>query len=289
MEKGKKKLFLFFGFIIFLCLGVLGIVLLNKIFNTYENRDIKDLGKWEESIHVYEEVEDITERSEVFYDNLIFLYNIHFYTITGEIKDIYLSVFSTGDVYSFECSFDFILSGFYITEDNYVAFDDSNWTNTQNVIYLGQLSNRETLQLQHYIKNFDINEKELGAGKNESDIENLLEERDSYQVVSGTITMYWRDQSEEYTRQIYGAYTIQMYGIYFLDNDIYESIDAQNYNENVLAAMELIKTSGFYNRWIDIFLENYKEILFQYPDPRVETGFEYDNEMEHGNGIDTYN
>lgn len=295
---GKKKgLALSLGIIIVICMGIFISLQINTpetrtSERAEEYRESKDFGKREDSIHVYEEVEDITKRSEVCYDNLIFLYKIHFYTVTGEIKDIYLSVFSTGDVYSFECPHDFIISEFYITTDNYVVLDDSNWINAQNVIYLGQLSIRETLQLHQYIKKFDINENNLEEKEDELDSgdqnvyesNDLIEEQDRYHTYSCIVRMYWHEQSEEYNRD-FGACIIQQYGIKIWYNNLYEktSVYTQTYNENACAALELIESSGFYNRWIDTFLENYGEILLKEPDPRVETGIEVDDEIYNNN------
>ena len=260
MEK-KTGLALSLGIMLVICIGIFIFFRINMPeTHTFEGaeeyRESKNFGKREESIYVYEEVEDITERSEVCYDNLIFLYSIFYNDIDiDEEKYTYLAIFNTGDVYCFKSSANFLLDE-YISANQRVVFDDSNWTNVQNVIYMGQLSNRETILLNQSVKNFDNNWDyilyDMSLPFRECDY------TDRYRDITCLVRIYY--PSEEFE----GHFTsiLARYGIDYLGNNSYENgfTELRTSDNGTLAALDMIESGGFYKEWMNICVENYEKI-----------------------------
>ncbi|MDE6529765.1 MAG: hypothetical protein K2K96_03205, partial [Lachnospiraceae bacterium] len=77
-------------------------------------------------------IDCLAEQKGVCYDDLLFLDRLLIYDNAGKLlNDIYLCIFNTGKIYSFE----------YYDEDygqQEQGYDDSIWEKAQNVFYLGR-------------------------------------------------------------------------------------------------------------------------------------------------------
>ena len=241
-KNNKKKILLItLGIILALCLGIFIFIRIN----TTEK-------------HVYEEVENLGERKEVCFDNLLLSCTILIYN-SRESKYEYLCIFNTGDIYCFEWSKSYSWHDYY--------YDDTSWSNTENVIYLGKLSNRDTSRLSQYVEDFDIRggrylmpDVEMVPDSTDNKSEeissfetNILEHQ--WEWSSYAVYIFQNDQQGEGK----GNYElIESCGMNHMFGDIFEKGELwwKSYEENAIAALELFESSGFYDRWVAMCLNN---------------------------------
>lgn len=209
------------------------------------------------SKHVHENVENMAEREGVSFDNLLLLYVI---TITDQNYHLghrFLCVFNTGDVYCFENeswrSWDSIF--FYFLDED--IYDDSVWEAAENVVYMGRLSNYDTNRLNEYVNNYDIYGEYYIRQNKEDDLAMGFEgPSNEERPVPGdlrtyAVNLYWHDQPEYDGRR---DVEIETGGITFKGFNNYVKNDpfAKSYEENAMAALELIESTFFYDRFIYI-------------------------------------
>ena len=246
-DNKKKILFITFGIVLALCLGIFIFIRIN----TTEK-------------HVYEEVENLGEREGVCFDNLLLSCTIGLYddgTWYGEWR--YLCIFNTGDVYCFEWSGLDPWSAYYDGDkehDYKVGYDETNWKKMYNVIYLGKLSNWDTIRLNQYIQSYDIESEyysiwdtypmliPVGSGENRQNTE-LIEGG----IWRSYMVEIYRDEQDKNRKII-----IESSDMNYLGNGIYEKgeLRMKAYDENAIAALELFESSGFYDRWVAMCLNN---------------------------------
>ena len=209
------------------------------------------------SKYVHENVENMAEREGVSFDNLLLLYVI---TITDQdyhLGQRFLCVFNTGDVYCFEneswLSWDSTF--FYFFEED--IYDESVWETAENVVYMGRLSNYDTNRLNEYVNNYDIYGEYYIRPNTEDDLAMGYEgPSNEERPVPGdlrtyAVNLYWHNQPEYNGRR---DVEIEMGGITFKGFNNYVKNDpfAKSYEENAIAALELIESTFFYDRFIYI-------------------------------------
>ena len=211
------------------------------------------------SKHVYEEVESLGEREGVCFDNLLLSCTIHIYNSSREFKHEHLCIFNTGDIYCFEWSESFSWHDYY--------YDDTSWSNTENVVYLGKLSNRDTSRLNQFVEDFDIDGGRYlmpDPGVELYDTGNKSEEISFFEISIFENQWKWSNyavyifQNDQQGESKGNYELIESCGMNHLFGDIYEKGEPwwKSYEENALAALKLFESSLFYYRWVFMCLHN---------------------------------
>ena len=195
----------------------------------------------------YIQIEDITEIEEVNFDNLLLSYRMYIYDNKSEIQECrYLCIFNTGSIYCFDYPENLWVDRYY---------DETNWESAENVIYLGQLSAEETESINQYVENYDIDERYINGNPTSMPLEGPLdqeeEESKEGQFTGGCLVrIYWHGEPET-------VRNIASYGIDYLGFNRYSTnLNLWTSEENAIAALELIESSGFYDRWVAMCLNN---------------------------------
>lgn len=234
----KKKLFMILSVIILLCIGIMF---------------FQETGVINKHVHI--KIEDITEREEVCYDNLIFSFCTLFLDNDSQMwKSRHLCIFNTGDVYYLELPRKLL----WLSNSN-----EYRWEEAENVIYMGRLSNSATETLNQYINNYDDDEsyivKIIDPGyyiSMDDPYSSSLSEAKA--VSSSEIHIYWQgDDGESRKSEEYIADNVILYfGIGNSDHNIYETWRTMlTREENAIAAIGLFESTGFYYRWVSMCFE----------------------------------
>ncbi|MDE6744175.1 MAG: hypothetical protein K2J95_09880 [Lachnospiraceae bacterium] len=236
--------------------------------------------------HESDKVGNPAEQKGVCFDNLLFLDRLMIYD--GDdgklLNDIYLCIFNTGKIYSFEYyDKDRWYEGYGQHEQGY---DDSIWAKAQNIFYLGRLPEDETLLLNEYVDSFD---PESGHYLHRDPYDSGSE-ADGRTVYQG-IFIYWQKQPERYGKKDaiieVSELNCDQNGGYGKDMYIY------SYDENAAAAITLIESSSLYDQWINMCLDgsyaSELETAEQVSLEEAEAGdivlfgsYEQDNDIENG-------
>ena len=193
----------------------------------------------------------LAEQKGVSFDNLLFLALLKLHNGDEEItKDIYLCIFNTGDIYSFEYYADDSWNEFTENRRSEQGYDDGVWAKVQNVFYLGRLPGHETILLNEYVDSFNP------EGEHYLDRElcdNL--DRDDEITVYQVVYVYWHEQPEWYGGKDapieVGELISDQDGGYGKYRYLYSR------DENAIAAIELFESSGFYDQWVKMCLNGY--------------------------------
>ncbi len=257
-KKTKRKFLLLIPALIVLCVGLYFVLRETGVINKY----------------VYEEVENLAEREEVSFDNLLFSYVMVIYR-GGQRERRWLCIMNTGDVYAFEWNneltpWDWYYDGTEKMDDNEPqlrGYNDANWGKMQNVVYLGKFSDSAVRRLNSYVENFDIygeyyysdppqmDVPDGGGGQQER--ENVDEEDEEVELRVYGAWLFWHDPPEEYiaiskhdliewcrmNQTWWGGY----------EKEILE----RSLDENAIEAIKLFESSGFYDKWVRMCLNGY--------------------------------
>ncbi|MDE6714694.1 MAG: hypothetical protein K2K20_13290 [Lachnospiraceae bacterium] len=239
--------------------------------------------------HESDKVGNPAEQKGVCFDNLLFLDRLLIYDDGKLLNDIYLCIFDTGKIYSFEY-YDKVrwYEGYGQHEQGY---DDNIWAKAQNILYLGRLPEDETLLLNEYVDSVD---PESGHYVSEligpyRELYDSGSEDDGIKVYQG-IFIYWQEQPEQYGKDAMievselncdqnGGHGKDMY-LYLCD-------------ENAAAAITLIESSSLYDQWINMCIDgsyaSELETAEQVSLEKAEAGdivlfgsYEQDNDIENG-------
>lgn len=210
------------------------------------------------SKHVHENVENMAEREGVSFDNLLFSYQITFLDHGYHMGRRFFCIFNTGDVYCFEHELWFCWDGYYDGSDGVheYGYDDDIWETAENVVYMGRLSTYDTNRLNEYISNYDIyGEYYVKTYESVSTTVDVTmpmgPRRFPGDLEYYTVKIYWHDQPEYGGRR---DIEIERADITFIDYNNYEkgSPSVKSYEENAMAALELVESTFFYDRFIYI-------------------------------------
>ena len=222
--------------------------------------------------YVYEEVDNLAEREGVCFDNLLFSYTIVVYR-GGQKEERWLCIMNNGDVYAFKWNnkltpWNWYYEGTEKVNDNELrprGYNDVNWAEMENVIYLGKFANREISRLNSYIDNYDINGKyyylnppqvEVGQGGGVQHVrEGMGVEDEEVEWRAYGAHLFWHEQPEKWLSKDasieWGYMHPTWWGGY--EKEILE----RSLDENAIAAIELFESSGFYDRWVKMCLNGY--------------------------------
>ena len=231
-------------------------------------------------------IDCLAEQKGVCYDDLLFLDELLIYDNAGKLlNDIYLCIFNTGKIYSFE----------YYDEDygqQEQGYDDSIWEKAQNVFYLGRLTEDETIMLNEYVDRFDPE-----SGRYASEL--IVPDRNLYDSGSGDdgikvyqiMFIYWHEQPEWYGEKdaLIEAAKLNCDPNGEQGKDLY----LYSRDENAAAAITLIESSPLYDQWIKMCLDgsyaSELEAAEQVSLEEAEAGdivffgsYEQDNNIENG-------
>ena len=211
--------------------------------------------------HVYRKIENMEEREEVCFDNLLLSFVISLKGgSAGDSEYRYLCIFNTGDIYSFEWSEARSWNWRYDGSKEYdykSGYDDEIWSRTENVIYLGRFANWQTELFNQYARDFDSEGKFYTTRKTwDYNAENHVQtgqeqkmEKDKYIWIYYAAMIYQHDQpgdNMEWYNIIESCYMNHLYGNRYEKGEI----SMKYYEENAIAALELFESSPFYHRWV---------------------------------------
>ncbi len=239
-------------------------------------------------------IDCLAEQKGVCYENLMFLDRLMIYDNDGKLlNDIYLCIFNTGKIYSFEYYDKDEWMGYY---EGYgqqeQGYDNGIWEKAQNVFYLGRLPEDETILLNEYVDSFDpksgyYTSELIGPYRNLYDSGSGDDGRTIYQG----IFIYWHEQPEWYGKKddLIEATKLNcdQNGGYGKDMYLYSR------DENAVAAIALIESSPLYDQWIEMCLngsyaselEAAKQVLLEEAvagDIVFFGSYEQDNDIENG-------
>lgn len=191
-------------------------------------------------------IDSMAGRKGVCFDNLLLLNRLMIYDGGGNLLNVglYLCIFNTGDVYGFEDSEKGQWQEYYYPE---AIYDDEIWADMQNIFYFGRLPQEEIILLNQYVDSYDP------EGKRRLHLEsyNGWAVDDGLRIYQG-ISFYWHEQPERYGKK---DDLIEMSELNFDQNGGYEKyIYLYSLDENAIAAIGLLKSSGFYDRWMKMCL-----------------------------------
>ena len=248
-KKINKKFFLLIPVLIALGIGLFIILRETGVINKY----------------VYEEVDNLAEREGVCFDNLLFSCMIVVYR-GSQREERQLCIMNTGDVYAFDWNdkltpWNWYYEGTEKINDNELrprGYNEANWGKMENAVYLGRFSDRAVRLLNSYVENYDLNAKyyylnppqvEVGQGGGGQQEKDNIEEEDGeiewraygawlYHWKGGCQHIEWCHMNPTW----WGGYE--------------KEIRERSLDENAIAAIELFESSGFYDRWVKMCLND---------------------------------
>lgn len=239
-------------------------------------------------------IDCLAEQKDVCFDNLLFLDQLLIYDGDEKLlNDIYLCIFNTGDIYSFEYYEKDRWNEYYVGDRQHErGYDDGRWAKAQNVFYLGRLPEDETLLLNEYVDSFDP-ESERYASELIGPYRGLYDsgsENDGIKVYQAMF-IYWHEQPEWYGEK---DNLIEAVKLNCNQNSGYgKDIYLYSRDENAVAAIALIESSPLYDQWIEMCLNgsyaSELEAAEQVSLEEAEAGdivlfgsYEQDNDIENG-------